>query len=261
MPRFDANLWFLFPDLEMPARFAAARDAGFEAVEINFPYGWPAKELQEALDVNGLRQVLINLPPGDWQAGERGLAALPGREADFRAAVDLGRDYAVALGVRRVHCMAGLVPVGADREAYADTFVMNLAHCCRVMAEEGINVLVEALNPVDVPGYLIGDTAAALAVLDAVGAPNLRLQYDLYHGRVNGADLLAEIAANLDRIDHMQVADKDDRGEPVSDTFDYPALFRAIDELGYRGWIGCEYAPRGDTREGLRAWGADYGLG
>ncbi|NQV85319.1 MAG: TIM barrel protein [Rhodospirillales bacterium] len=260
MPNFSANLWYLFKEQEMMDRFQAAAEAGFKAVEFHFPYQWPATDLAEQLAEHGLQQVLINAPPGDWDAGERGIAAVPGRGAEFRDSIALSIEYAKALACPRVHVMAGLQ--GGDHTGRAmETLAENLSFAAEECGRFGISVLIEALNPADVPGYLIGNTFDALAVLEYVGHDNLYLQYDLYHGAMNAEDMPTTIAENLNAISHMQVASMPGRHEPDGQgSLDYPALFTAIDEIGYTGWIGCEYNPRGATLEGLD-WAKAYGIG
>jgi len=271
MPRFSANLWYLFQELDLMDRFAAAAAVGFKAVEFHFPYRWPAPELAGKLTQYGLEQVQINAPPGDWDSGERGIAALPGREGEFQDSIGKAIDYARALGCPLVHVMAGVVSGEGGRERAMETFIDNLNFAADALEKEGVGVLIEALNPHDVPGYLIANTPEALAALEAAGHENLFLQYDLYHGAINGDDLLAAIRDNLGVIRHMQVAGVPGRHEPdnagpddksggKSGGIDYPDVFRAIDDLGYGGWIGCEYRPRGDTVAGL-GWARPYGIG
>ena len=263
MPKFSANLWYLFQELEMLDRIDAAAAAGFRGVEYHFPYQWNAADLTERLAEHGLEQVQINAPPGDWQAGDRGLAGLPGRAQEFRDSIEHAIDYAKALNCPLVHVMAGIVDWETDLDAAIETLAENLNTAAGACKKVGIGVLIEALNPKDVPGYLIGDTAKALSVIEAAGKDNLFLQYDLYHGAINGEDLLAAVRDNLGRIRHIQVAGVTGRGEPDAEDrggIDFPALFDAIDGLGYQGWIGCEYSPRAGTVEGL-GWAKDYGIG
>jgi len=263
MPRFAANLWTLFTDLDLPDRFAAAAEAGFGGVEVQFPYAWPAQSLADRLAENGLQQVLINAPAGDYEGGERGLAGLAGREEEFRDQLLLAIDYALAMECPRIHVMAGLVPTDVDRARAMETFASNLAFAAEACADEGLLVLVEAINRRDVPGYLVGTVAEALKAIETVGRGNLALQYDLYHGAVNGDDLEATVRDNLNVIGHMQVAGFPGRHEPDALSgggINYPELFAAIDEMGYRGWIGCEYRPRGATLDGF-GWAAPYGIG
>ena len=263
MPRFSANLWYLFQELDLMDRFAAAAEAGFKGVEFHFPYQWPAPGLAEKLARHGLAQVQINAPSGDWDAGDRGIAALPGREGEFRDSIGTAIEYAKALGCPLVHVMAGVMgDEEGERDGARETFIGNLIFAAGAMEKEGIGVLVEPLNPEDVPGYLIGNTLEARSVINAAGHGNLFLQYDLYHGAMNGEDMLAAIRDNLGVIRHMQVAGVPGRHEPDDQAggIDYPALFRAIDDLGYDGWIGCEYRPRAGTAEGL-GWAMPYGIG
>jgi hydroxypyruvate isomerase len=250
MPNFSANLWYLFQEWDMMERFAVAARAGFRAVEFHFPYQWAAAELSGRLTEHGLEQVLINAPAGDWDAGERGLAGLPGRQGEFADSIGLAIDYARALACPRIHVMAGLA--GDDAGRARDTLAENLSFAAGECARHGIAVLIEALNPTDVPGYLIADTAEALSVLECAGHGNLYLQYDLYHAAMNGEDMASVVRDNLDVIGHMQVAGVPGRHEPDEQAaIDYAALFRAIDDMGYAGWIGCEYSPRTTTLEGL----------
>ena len=244
-------------------RFEAAAKAGFKGVEFHFPYEWPAQELARRLEEQDLKLVQINAPPGDWEAGERGLAALSGREQDFRDSIARAIDYAGQLGCGLIHVMAGVVPDDPGRERAMETYGENLYFAATASGEENIKVLIEALNPRDVPGYMIGHAVQARSVIDVVGHENLYLQYDLYHGAMTGEDLQETIRENLDIIRHMQVAGVPGRHEPDADIpggdIDYPALFDVIDELGYGGWIGCEYRPRTTTLEGL-GWAQPYGI-
>lgn len=253
MPRFAANLTLLYTELPFPARIAAAARDGFAGVECQFPYAFDAAELAARAADAGLPWVLINTPAGDWAAGERGLAALPGREAEFRRGVDQALAYADALGCRRLHALAGRVPPGAERAALEATYVANLAWAARQVADAGCTLLVEALNPQDMPGYWLASQDEAHRVVQAVGAPNLKVQLDLYHCAMGGDDPAAELRARWPggRIGHLQVAGVPGRHEP--DAPHMPALFALIDALaGHAGeWVGAEYLPAGDTRAGL----------
>ena len=260
MPRFAANLKFLFQELPLMERFKAAADARFAGVEYQFPYGEPVAEMRKRMDGNGLRMVLINAPPGDWQAGDRGLAGLPGRESDFRASMTEAVDHANALGCSRIHVMAGVPGAEASHETALAVLAENLRYAADLGAVEGIRILTEPLNSIDVPGYLIANTRDARAVMSTVANDNLFLQYDLYHGAMNGEDLLQTVRGNLDVIGYMQVASAPGRGEPVGDDIDYAGLFEAIDVMGYTGWIGCEYTPAAGTLAGL-GWASVYGIG
>lgn len=251
MPRFAANLSLMFNEQPFPQRFAAAAMAGFRGVEFLFPYAWPAAQLAAALQANGLSQVLFNLSPGNWDGGERGLACLPGRRDEFQHSVGEALDYARTLRCRRLHCMAGIPAPGADPELILHTYVDNLRFAARAAAAEGICMLIEPINGLDMPGYYLNRTEQALAVLDAVGADNLLLQYDLYHAQRTEGELAATIARCLPRIGHMQIADNPGRHEPGTGEINFPFLFAHIDRLGYQGWIGCEYRPAAGTVAGL----------
>ena len=260
MPKFAANLSFLFQELPFLERFDAARKAGFEAVEYLFPYDHDPAEIAARLDANGLTQALFNLPPGDWQAGERGLAALPGREADFRASVEEALPYAEALGCERLHVMAGVVPTGADARACEETYVANLAFAAGALREAGARALIEPLNATDMPGYLLSTSGHARRVVETVGGDNLFLQYDLYHRQIMEGNLVAGFERHRPIIAHIQIAGVPGRHEPSLGEINYPYLFDVIDESGYDGWIGCEYRPLRGTLEGL-GWLAAYGIG
>lgn len=254
MPRFAANLTLLFNEVDFLDRFAQARDAGFEGVEYLFPYAWPKEELAARLRDNGLTQVLHNLPAGDWAKGERGIACIPGREAEFRQSVERAIDYAAALGCPQLNCLAGIAPRDADASRVHDTFVSNLRFAADKLKAAGIALLIEACNDKrDIPGFYLTRSAQALEIMDAVGSDNLFFQYDIYHMQVMEGDLAATIERNLPRIRHMQLADNPGRHEPGSGEINYPFLFDFIDRIGYSGWIGCEYKPAAGTREGL-AW-------
>jgi len=260
MPRLAANLSFLFTEHAFLDRFAAAAAAGFRGVEFLFPYDHAPEALARALDDAGLEAVLFNLAPGDWQAGERGLAALPGREADFEEALAQAVDYAAALECRRVHVMAGIVPPGADPAPYRATYLRNLARAAERLAPLGASVLIEPINPRDMPGYLFSRQAEAIALLDALCAPNAALQMDLYHCQIVEGDLTTRIRANIGRIGHFQIAGVPERQEPDHGELDIAHLLGTIDALGYDGWVGCEYRPRAATRDGL-GWARAYGIG
>ncbi len=253
MPRFSANLMFLFQEVPFLERFEAAAAAGFKAVEYQFPYDTAVNEIRARLDATGLDMVLINAPPGDWAAGERGIAALPGREDEFKASIEIALGYATALGCPCLHVMAGVTTT-------ADSFTENLAWAARLAGGEGVCILIEPLNAIDVPGYLLNNAAQAISIIDRVGEENLFLQYDLYHGAMSGEDLVATVRANAERIAHMQVAGAPGRNEPDTGDVDFTAAFEAIDAIGYDGWIGCEYRPAVGTLEGL-GWLRPYGIG
>jgi hydroxypyruvate isomerase len=251
MPRFAANLTMLFTELPFMQRFEAAARAGFEAVEYLFPYAFDKNELAAALKANGLVQVLHNLPAGDWEAGERGIACHPDRVAEFRAGVGRAIDYTTTLGCLQLNCLVGKLPAGATRQDVQPTLVENLRFAARELEKAGLKLLVEPINTFDIPGFFLSRTDQALALLDAVGSDNLRIQYDIYHAQRTEGELGNTLAAHLARIGHIQLADNPGRGEPGTGEINYPWLFRHIDAIGYTGWIGCEYKPRATTTGGL----------
>lgn len=251
MPKFAANLSMLFTELPFMERFAAARAAGFDAVEYLFPYAWPRDELAAALRSNGLRQVLHNLPAGDWDAGERGMACHPDRVPEFRAGVAQAIDYATALQCPQLNCLAGKLPAGVAPEHAHITLVGNLRYAAAALQAAGIRLLVEPVNHFDIPGFFLTHTAQALALIDEVGSDNLFVQYDIYHAQRMEGELGATLQRHLARIGHIQLADNPGRHEPGTGEINYRWLFQHIDALGWRGHIGCEYKPRNGTAEGL----------
>ncbi len=260
MPLFDANLSFLFTELEFLDRFEAAAQAGFTGVEFLFPYAYRPEQIAERSRRAGLTQVLFNLPPGDWDAGERGIAALPGREDEFRQSLGTAIEYAEALGCKRLHVLAGIGPQGAERGALEETYIANLRYAARSLAKHGIRALIEPLNGRDVPGYLLTGSRQAERIIEAVGSDNLFLQFDIYHMQMLEGDLADTIVDRLDLIDHFQIAGVPGRHEPDVGEINYPFLFDLIDGRGYDGWVGCEYRPRGKTLAGL-GWARPYGIG
>jgi hydroxypyruvate isomerase len=257
MPRFAANLTMMFTELPFLERFAAARRAGFEAVEFLFPYAFEAGQLADALGSQRLGLVLHNLPAGDWDAGERGIACHPGRVSEFRTGVERAVVYATALGCPRLNCLAGLLPPDGDAAEARRTLVGNLRHAAAVLADAGITLLLEPVNTRDVPGFFVNRTGQALDIMDEVGSDNLQLQFDIYHTQVMQGDLMPSMEAAFHRIGHLQVADNPGRHEPGTGEINYPYLFGRLDDLGYAGWIGCEYKPRAATEAGLD-WFAPY---
>jgi hydroxypyruvate isomerase len=251
MPRFAANLTMMFNEVAFLDRFEAAARAGFEAVEFLFPYAFPAQEIAQRLQAHHLRLVLHNLPAGQWDAGERGIACHPDRVAEFRSGVAQAIEYAGALGVGQLNCLVGKTPAGADPALVHRTLVANLRYAAAELKKAGLKLLVEPINTFDVPGFHLSRTAQALAVLDEVDADNAYLQYDLYHAQRMEGELAATIERHLPRIAHLQLADNPGRHEPGSGEIAYGFLFRHIDRLGYDGWIGCEYKPAARTEDGL----------
>ena len=266
MPRFAANLSMLYPDLPFLDRFAAAARDGFAAVEDLFPYEHEPRELAARLADHGLQQALFNAPPGDWAAGERGIACLPGRDDEFRAGIRQALDYAQALRCPRVHVMAGLAPAGVDRARLEATYLDRVALAAAEAARHGVDVLLEPINPRDMPRFFLTRQDQAHAVVEAIGAGNLKVQMDLYHCQIVEGDLAVKLRQYLPtgRVGHLQIAGVPERHEPDVGELHYPYLFAVIDEVaaacGWSGWVGCEYRPRGRTSEGL-GWFAPYRRG
>jgi hydroxypyruvate isomerase len=252
MLRFAANLSFLYGENTFPDRFAAAARDGFTAVEYLFPYEYPARQVASWLQTHGLAQVLFNAPPGNWAAGDRGIARLAGREAEFRAAVQTALEYAQILSCPRVHVMAGLQSSGMERAAMRSTFVTNLAWAVKQAAPLGIELLIEPINTRDMPGYFLNRQDEAHAIVDEIGSPALKVQMDLYHCQIVEGDVSMKLRKYLGRnVGHLQVASVPGRNEPDQGELSYEYLFGLIEELGYDGWIGCEYRPKAGTSEGL----------
>lgn len=286
MPRFAASLMVLFTEAPFLERFALARQAGFGAVECQNPYAWPADEIRRHLDRENLEMVLINAPGGvsrpnqkpgaslaagsvvlgafapggDSEKGERGFAALPGREDEFRESLDRGLAYARALGCSRLHVLAGNAPAGADREEMERTYIANLRHAAARAADAGVRILIEPLNPANAPEYFLKRMGQASQIAELVGHPNLWLQYDVYHAQMSGEPLAETFRQNATRIAHIQIAGVPGRHEPIPSGIAYADLFKVFDSSGYDGWVGCEYHPRAGTTAGL-AWAAPWGIG
>lgn len=251
MPRFSANLSMLFTEVPFLDRFERAAQAGFEAVEFMFPYAHSPQEIKARLDATGLKAVLHNLPAGDWDGGDRGIACDPARVAEFRAGVARGVAYATTLGVPQLNCLAGKAPDGADDALLRHTFVDNLRFAATALHQAGLRLLVEPINRYDIPGFYLQRTAQALSLLDEVGAPNAFVQYDIYHAQRTEGELAATLAQHLARIGHIQIADNPGRHEPGSGEINYRFLFQHLDRIGYQGWVGAEYRPASTTEAGL----------
>jgi len=254
MPRFAANLGNLFTERPLLERFGAAAAAGFAAVELQFPYDLAPATVKAELARHALMQLGVNTPP----CPEFGLAALHGRERDFDAALGRALDYVVAIGGTAIHCMAGVVPVN-ERPAAEKVFIANLSRAAAAAATSGITLLIEPINPRDRPGYFLSHVEHAADLVGKIGAPNVRVQFDFYHIQIVGGDLIKRFEKFLPVIGHVQIAAVPSRAEPDEGEIDYPAVFAAIDKLGYTGWIGCEYKPRTRTEEGL-SWAKPYGV-
>ena len=251
MPNFAANLTMMFNEVDFLDRFAAAANAGFKGVEYLFPYDYEAAELAEKLEEHGLTQVLHNLPAGDWAAGERGIACHPDRVGEFREGVGKAIEYATALKCPQVNCLAGVAPGGVSGEELASTLVGNLKFAAEQLKAAGIRLLIEPINTIDIPGFMLNYPEQARGIIERVGSDNLFLQHDLYHMQIMQGDLARNIERNRDIIRHIQIADNPGRHEPGSGEINYPYLFNYLDETGYEGWIGCEYVPATTTDEGL----------
>ncbi|WP_315720967.1 MULTISPECIES: hydroxypyruvate isomerase [unclassified Bradyrhizobium] len=251
MPRFAANLTMLFNELPFIDRFAAAKAAGFSGVEYLFPYGFDKAELREQLARHGLTQVLHNLPAGNWAAGERGIAILPDRVDDFRDGVRRAIEYARALDCRQLNCLVGIAPDDADPRELNQVLVRNLRFAATALKAQGIKLLIEPINTLDIPGFFLSRTAQALQLISEVESDNLFVQYDIYHMQIMEGDLARTMQKHLARIAHIQLADNPGRHEPGTGEINYAFLFRHLDAIGYAGWIGCEYKPRAATADGL----------
>lgn len=259
MPSFAANLAWLFKDMPLANKMELVATLGFKHTEFQFPFEVDAQVMRDMLSTNNLSMSLINAPAGDYAAGDRGIAAITGREDEFRRAIERGLEYADAIGCRAVHVMSGVVEE-ADREIAVSKYVDNLKIAARLAAPAGIDILIEPINGVDVPGYLIQRATQARAVMAMVDEPNVFLQFDAYHALVNGEDPCEGLRANFDVIRHMQIAGYPGRHEPGSGDDKPTEFFELCDTLGYTGTIGCEYVPAGSTLEGL-AWASPYGIG
>ena len=259
MPRFAANISTMFPELAPAERFMAAHRAGFDAVEYLMPYGHDIDELKSLLRDAELEIILLNTSVGDGAKGERGLAAVPGREDDFRMIFDQALDYAAGLDVGMVHVMAGVIPEGIAEAACDEVFVRNLQNVSTAAADAGVMLLIEPLNTRDVPGYLHTDSDHARRIIEAVDRDNVRMQFDLYHLQIMEGDLGAGLERHLDIIGHVPFSSVSGRHEPQHGEVNLPFLFNRLDELDYAGWVGCEYRPKGETLEGL-TWAEPYGI-
>ena len=251
MPKFAANLTMMFTESAFLDRFAAAADAGFSAVEFLLPYAHSPQEVERRARAAAVEVVLFNTPSGDWNAGERGIACIPGREAEFRAGVEKALVYAAALGTRRLHAMAGIAPQGADPVVCRTTLIENLKYAAEKVDGRGITLLLEAINTRDIPGFIVSRQDDCHVICEEVGAPHLMMQMDLYHMQVMEGDLATKLKRYAHRCGHIQIAGCPERNEPDTGEIRYEYLFRLLDEIGYQGWIGCEYRPAGKTVDGL----------
>ena len=257
MPRFAANLTMMYPEHAFADRFAAAARDGFEAVECLFPYALPTSTIATLLREHGLALALFNAPPGDWNNGERGIASLPGRDDEFRRGIDQALEYATALGTRKLHVMAGLAQEGVAHERQQDSYLRNLEWAASAARGAEVTILIEPINPRDMPRYWLNRQDEAQAVRAVLGAANVAVQFDCYHCQIVEGDIATKLARDIGGIGHIQIAGVPERHEPDTGELNYPYLFELIDSLGYDGWIGCEYRPRGDTSAGL-GWARAY---
>jgi hydroxypyruvate isomerase len=251
MPKFSANLSMMFTEVDFLERFSAAADAGFSAVEFLLPYDYSPKAVKDRAKAAGVEVVLFNLPSGLWGAGERGIGCIPGREKEFRAGVETALAYATLLGTTRLHAMAGIVPEGVDPAICRGVLIDNLKYAAEVLAKHDITVLLEAINTRDMPGFVVSTQKDSLAICEAVGASNLKMQMDLYHMQVMEGDLATKLKLYAHRCGHVQIAGCPERNEPDTGEIRYEYLFKVLDDIGYEGWVGCEYRPAVNTREGL----------
>ncbi len=257
MPRLAANLTMMYNEHPFLDRFQAAASDGFQGVEFLFPYDFAAADIRARLQDNGLTQALFNAPPGDWAAGERGIASLPGREDEFLRGLDQALGYAAQLGNRSLHVMAGLIRPDQDRAAHRAVYVRNLARAASAAASAGITVVIEPINTRDIPGFFLNRQDEAQAICAEVGAANLKVQFDCYHCQIVEGDIAVKLERDMAGIGHIQIAGVPDRHEPNLGELNYPYLFDRIDALGYAGWVGCEYRPKAGTRAGL-GWAQAY---
>ena len=258
MPKFAANLTMLFTEVPFLDRFALARDAGFSAIEYLFPYEFEAAKLKEHLGQNGLKQVLFNVPAGNWAEGERGIAANPERVEEFRAGVAKAVEYALELGVGGLNCLAGKRIPGYGDDIQWSTLVANIRYAASVLQKKGLRLMVEPLNHFDAPGFFLNRTEQALKLIDDAGMPNVFLQYDVYHAQREEGNLAATLRKHINKIGHIQIADNPGRHQPGTGEINYPFIFREIDASGYRGYVGLEYVPVPDSKSSL-AWIGAFG--
>ena len=257
MPKLAANLTMLFNEVGFLDRFHLAAQHGFKGVEYLFPYSYHKEQLSEILEKNNLTQVLHNLPAGNWDEGDRGVACQPERIDEFREGVGLAIQYATELDCTQLNCLAGIVPEGVETSLVKETFIANLKFAAAEMEKESIRLLIEPINTTDIPGFYLRNTAQACSIIAEVGSKNLRLQYDAYHMQIMEGDLAHTIESNIEIISHIQIADNPGRNEPGTGEINYNFLLNFLDRIGYKGWIGCEYKPLTTTNEGL-TWVAPY---
>ena len=251
MPKFAANLSMMFTEVPFLDRFAAAADAGFKAVEFLFPYDYSPEDVARRAGAACVQVILFNMPPGNWDSGERGITCIPGREKEFRAGVERALIYAIALGTQRLHSMAGIIPKGVNPLDCRQTMIGNLQYAAEKLAPHNITLLLEAINTRDMPGFALSTQKDSFSVCEAANAPNIKMQMDLYHMQVMEGDLATKLKHYAPHCGHIQIAGCPERNEPDTGEIRYEYVFRLLDELGYEGWLGCEYRPAGRTTDGL----------
>ena len=257
MPRFAANLTMMFNEVDFLQRFDIAAKAGFKGVEYLFPYDYEVDHIVEKLQSNKLTQVLHNLPAGNWDEGDRGIACIPDRVGEFRDGVGNAIEYASALGCHQVNCLVGIPPANAKPDKILDTLISNLKFGASALSKKNITLLIEPINTIDMPGFYLTNTTQSKSIIHSVGSDNLKLQYDIYHMQIMEGDITRTMSENLDIICHIQIADNPGRNEPGTGEINYSHIFNSIDRMGYDGWIGCEYKPLSTTLEGL-GWLENY---
>ncbi len=258
MPKVAANLTMLFTDVPFLERFAAAKQAGFKAVEFLFPYEAPAEKVKELLDKNGLQVINFNIPCGNWAGGDRGIGASPNRKEEWRAGVQKAVEYVRVLGSPRLNCLAGKTVQGFSREEHIKTLVENLKYSADALGKVGVNQIVENINPFDIPGFVLNRVSDVLDVIAQVGRPNVYVQYDVYHAQRTEGNIVQIMREHMAQIDHIQVADNPGRNQPGTGEINYPFVFAEMDRLGFQGWVGLEYVPKPDTLKSL-GWIREYG--
>ena len=241
----------MFTEHPFPERFAAAAKAGFDAVEFLFPYDYSPQEVKQWLTENKLKNVLFNMPPGDWNAGERGMASMPGRQEEFKAGVAKAIEYALVCGTPQLHMMAGMVPKEVDLKAYRQTYLENMKYAAGELKKHGLNLLIEPINTRDMPGYFLNYQDQAHELRIESGCENVKVQMDFYHAQIMEGDLVKTFEKYVDGVGHIQIASVPTRNEPDDGEVNYPFIYDFLDKAGYKGWIGCEYRPRGKTEDGL----------
>ncbi|MGL1921036.1 MAG: hydroxypyruvate isomerase family protein [Hyphomicrobiales bacterium] len=254
LPKLHANLSMMFLEFDFFARFEAAHKAGFQAVEMMFPYEYKVQDICTELEKYSLDMKLINMPPGNWAEGERGIAALPDRVEEFRKSVDMALIYAQALKCPIIHCMSGIIPPNISRDICTNVYIENLKYLAAKAKPMGINIMVEAINSVDIPNFLVNNQEQSLAIVQQTGMDNVKMQFDIYHCQMAQGNVATRLIKFLPYIGHVQIADVPGRHEPGTGEINFDFLFNHLDEIGYTGWVGCEYKPRGNTIDGLGWW-------